>query len=609
MEQQEQRNLLLALVLCFGLFMVYNIFVLEPQAKARQAAQQQAQQNAVEQQAAPTPTIRKRDEVITEQLAANKRVAVDAPAINGSISLLGARIDDVQLKNFYETIQDKELKRPAGEIKLLAPDGTEKAFYATVGWRTDKITTDLVTWTQTSTGPLTVENPLKLTYTDADLRIERTITIDQDYMFTVSDTVTNTSAQNVSIAYAAVIRQRGLHEHTTTPVGEQGAHRGIIGVYGPDKNQTVNYHDLQQGKSVPAGKRVTGGWNALTTKYWMAAVIPDQTKSVTMFGRAQDQGGEISWQAGYEIASYDLPAGQSTSQSSRVFAGAKRVNVLDRYENQTGIPAFTDSIDWSFMFFITKPFFWLLKWLDSWLGAFGLAILALTVVVKTVFFPLQFNMYKSMSKMRLLQPEMKSLQERFGADPQRMRQEQAKLFQREKINPLAGCLPLIPTMFVFYALFHVLNVTIEMRHTPFVGWIRDMSAADPTSIFNLFGLIPWEPRSVPLIGGLLGIGFWPIMYGLTMVGLQSLSAPPQDKLQRAIMRWIPLIFTVLFAGFAAGLVIYYVWSNLISILQQYIIMRRTGVETEFDKWLKKRRGGGDKPPTDKDGKSKQSTAS
>jgi YidC/Oxa1 family membrane protein insertase len=199
-------------------------------------------------------------------------------------------------------------------------------------------------------------------------------------------------------------------------------------------------------------------------------------------------------------------------------------------------------------------------------------------------------MYKSMSKMRLLQPEMKSIQERFAADPQRMRQEQAKLFQREKVNPVAGCLPMIPTIFVFYALFHTLAVTIEMRHTPFFGWIHDMSAPDPTSIFNLFGLIPWEPRTVPFIGGLLGIGVFPLLYGATMVGLQSLSAPPTDKMQRQIMRWIPLIFMVLFAGFASGLVIYYVWSNFISIIQQYIIMRRTGVETEVDKWLKKRFG-------------------
>jgi len=285
-----------------------------------------------------------------------------------------------------------------------------------------------------------------------------------------------------------------------------------------------------------------------------------------------------------------IEPGKSVTKTARIFAGAKRASVLERYENVDKIPAFTDAIDWSWMFFITKPFFWLLKLLDSWLGAFGLAILALTVVVKTVFFPLQYNMYKSMSKMRLIQPQMKDIQERFAADPQRMRQEQAKLFQREKVNPVAGCLPLIPTIFVFWSLFHVLNVTIEMRHTPFIGWIRDMSAPDPTTIFNLFGLIQWDPRTIPLIGPMLGIGFWPIMYGLTMVGLQSLSAPPTDPMQRAIMRWIPLIFLFLFAGFASGLVIYYVWSNIISIIQQYIIMRRTGVETEFDKFIAKRLG-------------------
>jgi YidC/Oxa1 family membrane protein insertase len=595
MEQQDQRNLLLALALCFGLFMIYNIFVLDPQQRAAQAARQQATANAVEQAASPTPTIRPREEIVTAGLASGQRVVVDAPSVEGSISLLGSRIDDVSLKNFYETIDDKEAKNPVGEIKLLAPAEAERAFYATVEWRAGASSTDNVVWAQTSSGPLTQENPLTLVYNATALQIERTISIDQDYMFTVSDRVTNVSSQPVPVVYAAVLRQRALQEHTTTPLSEQGAFRGVIGVYGPDKNQQVNYHDLQQGKTVPVGRKVTGGWNSLTTKYWMAAVVPDQTKTVTMYGKADDQGGLLSWNAGYELATIDIAPGQSISQSSRIFTGAKRLSVLERYENKEGVPSFTDAIDWSFMFFITKPFFYFLMLLQGWVGYFGVAILVLTVVVKTLFFPLQYNMYKSMSKMRLLQPEMKSIQERFAADPQRMRTEQANLFKREKVNPVAGCLPLIPTMFVFYALFHVLNVTIEMRHTPFVGWIRDMSAADPTSIFNLFGLIPWEPRSVPLIGGLLGIGVWPILYGITMVGLQGLSAPPADPMQKAIMKWIPLLFTVLFAGFAAGLVIYYVWSNLISILQQYIIMRRTGVETEFDKWMKKRFSGAKKP--------------
>lgn len=592
MEQNDQRNLLLALVLCFGLFMIYNILVLEPQNKAREAARKQAEQSPAAQTTTPAQqfTVRKRDEVVNEQLSAGARVPLTAPAIEGSVSLLGARIDDVQLKGFYDTVEAKEEKRQSAEVKLMAPEGTEKAFYATVAWTTPSTTTDDVVWTQTSTGALSPSNPLTLTYATAVVKIDRTIQVDDDYLFTITDAVTNLGTEAITLTQKAQVRQRLASDTINSP--EHGAHRGALGVYGADKNQMINYNDLNNGKAVQ--RSATGGWNSLTTKYWMGATIPEQNEEVQMVARAEKLNGQTTFIAGYELSPYVIEPGQSITKTARVFAGAKRLSVLERYENQSAIPGFTDAIDWSFMFFITKPFFYFLMILQSWVGFFGVAILLLTVVVKTVFFPLQFNMYKSMSKMRLLQPEMKSLQERFAADPQRMRQEQAKLFQREKVNPLAGCLPLIPTMFVFYSLFHVLNVTIEMRHTPFFGWIRDMSAADPTSIFNLFGLIPWEPRSVPLIGGLLGIGFWPILYGFTMFALQSLSAPPADKMQRAIMRWIPLVFTVLFAGFAAGLVIYYVWSNFISIVQQYIIMRRTGVETEVDKWIKKRFGK-DKP--------------
>lgn len=588
MEKDDQRNLILALVLCFGLFMLYNMFVLEPQQKAAQEQAKVAQQNRVEQSVSNTPAIRPRAEIVQAELAANQRVVIDAPAIDGSISLKGSRIDDVSLKNFYETIQDKEAQRAAGEIKLLSPQGTERAFYATVAWTTPSSTTDDVVWTQTSTGPLTVENPLKLNYTTEAVKIDRTITIDADYMFLVSDVLTNTGTAPVTLTQQAQMRQRALQEHTTTPVSEQQAHRGVLGVYGAEKNQQMNYHDLNQGKAV--NKHVTGGWNSLTTKYWMAATIPEQSEEVTMVGGTVKQNGETTFTAGYSLTPYVIEPGQSVTKTSRIFAGAKRVSVLERYENEDKIPSFTDAVDWSWLFFITKPFFWLLKIFQDWFGSFGLAILALTVVIKTLFFPLQLGMYKSMSKMRLLQPEMKSIQERFAADPQRMRQEQAKLWQREKINPVAGCLPMIPTMFVFYALFHTLAVTIEMRHTPFFGWIRDMSAPDPTTIFNLFGLIPWNPGAVPFIGGLLMVGVWPLAYGATMVALQGLSTPPTDQMQRQIMRFIPLIFMVLFAGFASGLVIYYVWSNIISIVQQYIIMRRTGVETEFDKFIAKRFG-------------------
>jgi len=588
MEKDDQRNLILALVLCFGLFMLYNMFVLEPQQQAAEQQRAVAAENRQEQAVSSTPSIRPRAEVVQAELAANQRVVIDAPAIDGSISLKGSRIDDVSLKNFYETIQDKEAQRAAGEIKLLSPQGTDRAFYATVAWTTPSSTTDEIVWTQTNTGPLTLDNPLKLNYTTDAVKIDRTIAIDENYMFTVTDALTNTGSSPVTLTQQAQLRQRALQEHTTTPVSEHQAHRGVLGVYGPEKNQQTNYNDLNNGKAV--NKHVTGGWNSLTTKYWMAATIPEQNEEVTMLGGTLKLNGETTFTAGYSLTPYSIEPGQTITKTSRIFAGAKRVDVLEAYEHNDKIPSFTDAVDWSWLFFITKPFFWLLKIFQGWFGSFGLAILALTVVIKTVFFPLQLGMYKSMSKMRLLQPEMKSIQERFAADPQRMRQEQAKLWQREKINPLAGCLPIIPTMFVFYALFHTLAVTIEMRHTPFFGWIRDMSAPDPTTIFNLFGLIPWNPGAVPLIGGLLMIGVWPLVYGATMVALQGLSAPPTDQMQRAIMRFIPLIFMVLFAGFASGLVIYYVWSNIISIIQQYIIMRRTGVETEFDKWVAKRLG-------------------
>jgi YidC/Oxa1 family membrane protein insertase len=359
-----------------------------------------------------------------------------------------------------------------------------------------------------------------------------------------------------------------------------------------------SYKDLNQGKGIV--EDVNAGWIGLTTKFWMAAAIPPQDEPVQMRAGVERANGETIFDAGYQASAYTIEPGQSATKATNIFAGAKRVAVLERYEKEKGIPAFTDAVDWSWLFFITKPFFYLLQLFQSWAGSFGIAILMLTVAVKTAFFPLQFNMYKSMSKMRLLAPEMKNIQERFAADPQRMRLEQAALWKREKVNPVAGCLPMIPQMFVFYALYHTLMVTIEMRHAPFLGtWIQDMSAPDPLSLFTLFGLIPWNPHAVPFIGNFLMIGPFSILYGITMVLLQGMSAPPTDPMQRAIMRWIPLVFTILFAGFAVGLVIYWVWSNTITLVQQYIIMRRTGVETEFDKFFKKHFGKKN-PPDDTD---------
>jgi YidC/Oxa1 family membrane protein insertase len=584
MEKDDQRNFVLALVLCFGLFIGYNMLVLEPQQRAQREARARAQTEQQVADPSPTAQIRTRDVVVAEDTAAGRRVPIEAASIDGSISLVGGRIDDVAIRNYYETVQAKLAKDKSAEVQLLSPQGTDRAFYAVVAWTSSASTTEDQLWSVTSTGPLSETNPVTLTYTNpAAVRIDRTITVDADYMFTVTDTVTNTSAAPITLTPTVQMRQRSIQE-LLQPSPQ--AHAGVIGTYGTRASQMRSYKDLNQGKGVI--EDVNAGWVGLTTKYWMAAAIPQQGEPVQMQASVARANGETTFNAGYQATAYTIEPGQSVTKATNIFAGVKRVSVLERYENQMKIPAFTDAVDWSWLFFITKPFFYLLQLFQGWAGSFGIAILMLTVFVKTVFFPLQFNMYKSMSKMRLVAPEMKSIQERFAADPQRMRLEQAALWKREKVNPVAGCLPLIPQMFVFYALYHVLMVTIEMRHAPFLGtWIQDMSAPDPISLFNLFGLIPWNPASVPLIGGFLMIGPWALLYGVTMVLLQGMSAPPTDPMQRAIMRWIPLVFTILFAGFAAGLVIYWVWSNIITLVQQYIIMRRTGVETEFDKFFKK----------------------
>ncbi len=602
MEQQDQRNFLLAIVLMFGLLLGWQFFFIEPQ----QRAARQAQERAASEQTTQTPqpnvsaTLRPHDDVVSEEATSGTRVELDTPSMDGSISLRGGRIDDVRLKNYYETVEAKEAGDPSGEVILMSPDGSERAFYAVVNWRSPasamagKLPADNALWTQTGEGMLTPSTPLDLRWSSDAITIDRRIEIDQDYMFTVTDTLTNNSGEAVDVQPVAYMMQNSLPELLSPP---PQAHAGVIGMYGPDrKNQTQKYKELAKAPTNPkkaVSEEANEGWIGLTTKYWMAAAIPEQGEPVSMSATALNANGRTTFRAGYAASPYAVAPGESLTKSTRIFAGAKRVEVLERYQKEEGVPDFTNAVDWSWLWFITKPFFWTMKFFEGHLGNFGLAILALTVCVKLVFFPMQWKMYEAMSKMRKLAPEMKAIQERFKADKQRQQQEIMALYKKEKANPLSGCLPMIPQMFVFYALFQTLSATIEMRHTPFYGWIKDMSAPDPTSIWNLFGLLPFDPAAVPLIGwliggtGLLAIGLWPIIYGITMFALQGMSTPPTDPMQKAIMRFLPLVFLFIFAGFAAGLVIYWCWSNIITMIQQYYIMRKNGVETEFDKFIKK----------------------
>lgn len=582
MEQNDQRNFMIAIGLMVVMMLVYNFFVLEPQNRAHRA--KIAAETAQVQAANPAPAAPTREQIVIEETSAAQRVPLDAPGVNGSISLKGSRIDDVSLKGFYNTVQDKEAKRKKGEIQLLSPQGTERAFYAIVKWvGASGLPDENSVWTQVGSGPLTQANPLHLAWTGEGVRIDRTISIDDDYMFKVNDTVSNTGAAAISVHALAAIRQHSLPSLLKADRTEQQAMRGAIGTFGDKTNQTKSYANLAKGKTVLA--EVNKGWIGLTTKYWMAAAIPPQGETVTM--RASEDAGAQTFLAGFEAAEHTIAPGQSFSNTTRIFAGAKRVAVLERYQKQDNIPGFVDAVDWSWMWFITKPFFFMLQMFQGWFGSFGLAIIALTVVVKTVFFPVQFNMYKTTARMRKMQPELDSLQKRFAADPQRLQQEKLKVMQREKVNPVAGCLPMLPQVFVFYALFHTLSVTLEMRHTPFYGWIRDMSAPDPTNLFNLFGLLPFDPTHVPLIGGFLAIGAWPAIYGVTMFVLQLTTTPPTDPTQKMVMRWMPVIYLFLFSQIASGLAIYYVWSNIISIGIQYYSLRQHGVDTDIDTFFRK----------------------
>ena len=598
MEKNDQQNFMLAIGLTLGIMILAQTFLWGPSDQARLAEVER--QEAALAEAVPAAEIERlpktREEVLeNEPVGGETRIAFDAPAIDGSINLKGARIDDLSLKRHFETIRKEE------EVHLLSPRGSINAFYAAVGWEgeADRLPNANTLWSATSSNDLGPDRPITLTYETELLSFSRTISVDDNYMFTISDTVQNIGTEEAVIRPYGVVRQHGLPEGWAP---FYISHEGAIGVAGTQLKQQ-KYKNLDKGKGLSFTS--TGGWLGLSTKYWMAALIPDQSDNLAADARIYRDGLRTIYETKMEGSNRSLQPGDTISYNSRIFAGAKRVEILEAYQDVgtstpdgsalAPIPRFTDAVDWGNFWFFTKPFFWLLNMFNGWFGNFGLAILALTVIVKLVFFPIQNKAYAAMAKMRVLMPEMEKIKERFAADKQRQQQEIMALYQREKANPFAGCLPLIPQMFVFYALYKTLFVTLEMRHEPFFGWIRDLSAPDPTSFFNLFGLIPWDPSAVPLLGPILAIGIWPLLYGVTMWALQSLNPPPPDPTQRMMMQYLPVIFTFIFAGFAAGLVIYWTWSNILSIGQQYLIMRQNGVETQLDKWLKKKFGNVDEP--------------
>ncbi len=497
-------------------------------------------------------------------LAATPRVTIDAPRVHGSISLIGGRLDDLTLADYHETVDPE-----SPEIVLLSPSKSDQAYFAEVGWDDGGAGLTLpgsdAVWTADTT-TLRPGEPVTLTWQNEDgLKFERTISVDENYLFTITQRVVSTLAAPVTLYPYALISRRGTPETS----GFFILHEGPLGVFNGTLEE-VDYDDVAEAGVIEHSS--TGGWIGITDKYWLTTLVPDQTATTNYRFVHRLSGGTDVYQVDFVGGGVVVPAGGSAEWTARVFAGAKEARLLDYYEDTEGIANFDLAIDWGWFWFLTRPIFYALLWIQDVVGNFGVSILILTVAIKLLFFPLANKSYKAMSQMRKLQPEMLKLRERFGDDRQKLNQEMMALYKREKVNPASGCLPILIQIPVFFALYKVLFVTIEMRHAPFFGWIQDLSARDPTTIFNLFGLVPWQPPE------LLMIGIWPLIMGVSMYIQQKLNPQPPDPLQAKIFMALPVVFTVMLAQFPAGLVIYWTWNNILTILQQWVIMRRMGVK-------------------------------
>jgi YidC/Oxa1 family membrane protein insertase len=596
---ENNRNFILAIVLSIAVLFAWQYFFVPKhppqQPQAQQTAEQQPQQQQQQQRpaepgppqpraegGAPVPSpagtaTQQGAQAATESreqaLAASPRVAIDSPGIKGSINLKGGRIDDVVLKKYRETVDPS-----SPNVVLLSPADSPHPYYVEHGWvaETGKdvaVPGPDTVWKAESKGPLSVSSPVTLSYDNGKgLIFTRTIGIDDNFMFTVTDAVANSGSDPVTLYPYALVSRLGV------PVTQSYyiLHEGLIGVVDGSLEQITYKKAIGQ---PPASFKAKSGWLGITDKYWAATVVPEQGKSFAAHLQATaGANGAEQYQSDYLIDAISVPAGGKAETKGYVFAGAKEVNLVDRYAKEYAIPKFDLLIDWGWFYFLTKPMFYALDFFYKLVGNFGVAILIVTLVIKLVLFPLANKSYVSMSKMKKLQPEMVRIKERFGDDRMRQQQAMMELYKKEKVNPASGCLPILVQIPVFFSLYKVLFVTIEMRHAPFFGWIKDLSAPDPTSVFNLFGLLPFDPATVPVVGHFLMLGAWPLIMGVTMWFQMKLNPAPPDPVQAKVFAWMPVFFTFLLASFPAGLVIYWAWNNLLSVIQQSVIMSRQGVD-------------------------------
>ena len=567
----DQKNMLLAIVLSMAILFVWDFFF-APKTNLENTKVESINDNPEnilnEEVIKPSLPAQNVQKIIDREKIVDTadRIQIQTNSLSGSFSLKGLRLDDLTLVKYRKTTSES-----SDEIVLLSPSSTKNPYFAEIGWlssdRSILTPNNKTVWKQENKLQLlTEQNTINLYWDNGrGLLFKRKISIDDDYMFSIYDEIINNTNNEIALyPYGSITR-------ISTPkiLGFFILHEGPLGVFN-DTLSEFDYSEVREKKL----EQITsiGGWSGFTDKYWLTALISDQNEEIETSLRHVFNGSDLYQVDFRTIKPTIVSPGESSNVETLFFAGAKEVKLLDRYSENYGIARFDLAIDFGWFYFLTKPLFYSLIWLKDQLGNFGLSILALTVFLRLLLYPLADKQFKAMTKLKKLQPEMKALQERYSDDRTKLNQELMELYKKEKANPAAGCLPILVQIPIFFALYKVLFVTIEMRHAPFYGWINDMSAKDPTSIFNIFGLLPYEVPSF------LVLGAWPIIMGITMWLQMRLNPAPTDPLQAKIMSFLPIIFTVMLASFPAGLVIYWAWSNALGILQQWAIMRKAGVK-------------------------------
>ena len=517
-----------------------------------------------------------------EALGNAPRINIDTAELNGSISLLGGRIDDLKLKSYRETLDDD-----SPLVTMLSPFGEEKPYYAIYGWgRAGDLAADAVPgpdtlWTLEQGSTLTSETPVTLRWDNGNgLIFRRNISVDEHYMFTIDQSVENTTDATRRLFPYGIVARYGEPD----TVGFFILHEGVVRM-SDGELQEIDYNDMpdldfvaSEGANVDLISVENEGWVGFTDKNWMTSIIPAAGQKFSSVAKYIPGSDIYTTEARMPIQTVE--PGTTATVQTRLFAGAKEWETIRNYQNNEGVTGFIDSIDWGWFSFLTKPIFWMLHMLNGLIGNMGFSIIALTIVIKAALLPLAYKSYVSMAKMKTLQPEMEALKERCGDDKQRMQKEMMALYKKEKVNPAAGCLPILMQIPIFFSLYKVIFVTLELRHAPFIGWIRDLSAPDPSSILNLFGLLPFAAPEPGSMLAIISLGVMPILLGISMWLQQKLNPTPTDPTQKMIFAWMPWVFMFMLGSFASGLVLYWITNNTITFIQQYSIMRSQGAKPD-----------------------------